>query len=118
MRVAEHQPVGFVLRAGEREPKESYADAFAGRAIHADPVLWEQENEGVAGNQGTGSEPQARVATDGIDGNRSRVSEAEAEPARRRPSDLSVLAERNQGGARQPGVEHRHHLYPDGAGLR
>ena len=49
---------------------------------------------------------------------RSCVSQAEAEPARRRPSDLPVLAERDHGGARQPGVQHGYHLYPDGAGLR
>src|SRR5216110_2467667 len=32
--------------------------------------------------------------------------------------DLSVPAERSGSGSRQSGVEHGHHLYKDGAGLR
>src|SRR5450756_2891682 len=117
MRVAGRQPLGFVLRTAGGERREPSADAFAGRAVHAGSVLWEQENEGVAGNRRLCSEPQARVTLDGFDGNRSRVSEAEAESAWGRPPDLPVLVERNHGGARQPGVEHRYHVYPDGAGI-
>ena len=47
-----------------------------------------------------------------------RLSEAEAEPTGRRPQDLPVPAERRDGGARQPGVEHRYHVHQDGAGFR
>src|SRR6266446_10938146 len=111
MRVAGRQPLGFVLRAGGRERREPGADAVAGRAVHADAVLWEQENDGVAGHRRPSSEPQARWAADGVAGHRSRVSEAEAEPAGGRPPDLPVLVERHHGGARQPGVEHGYHVY-------
>ena len=41
---------GLVLRAGGREQREPSADAVAGRAVHADAVLWEPEDDGVAGN--------------------------------------------------------------------
>src|SRR5205085_7790004 len=59
-------------------------------------------------------ESQAYLALAGFDGARSRVSEAEAERAWRRPPDLPLLVARNHGGARQPGMEHGYHLYPDG----
>src|SRR3954463_12533079 len=114
MRVAGGQPLGFVLRAVGRERREPSADAFARRAVHADSVLWKQENEGVADNRRLCREPQAYLALVGFDGARSRVSEAEAERAWRRPPDLPLLVARNHGGARQPGMEHGYHLYPDG----
>src|SRR4051794_20636617 len=91
MRVAGGQPLGFVLRAVGRERREPSADAFARRAVHADSVLWEQENEGVADNRRLCREPQAYLAFAGFDGARSRVSEAEAERAWRRPPDLPYL---------------------------
>src|SRR5579863_1662053 len=118
MRVAGRPSLGFVLRAGGRERREPGADAIAGRAVHADAILWEPENEGVAGQHGPSSESQTRCAADGVAGHRGRVSEAEAEPAGRRPPDLPILVAGHHGGARQPGVEHRYHVYPDGAGFR
>src|SRR5580658_2169605 len=118
MRVAGRQPLRLVLRAGGGERGELSPDAAAGRAVHADAVLWEPENDRVAGHGGPSSESQARFAADGVAGHRSRVSKTEAEPARGRPPDLPVLVARHHGGARQPGVEHGHHVHPDGAGLR
>ena len=53
-----------------------------------------------------------------VDGNRGRLSEAEAEPAGRRPQDLSVPAEGVRVDRAQPGVEHGYHVYKDGAGFR
>src|SRR4051812_18589542 len=86
----------------------------ARRAVHADSVLWKQENEGVADNRRLCRESQAYLALVGFDGARSRVSEAAAERAWRRPPDLPLLVARNHGGARQPSMEHGYHLYPDG----
>src|SRR5664280_2781565 len=51
MRVAGREPVRVVLRAGGRKRREPSAPAVAGRAVHTDAVLWEPENEGVAGNR-------------------------------------------------------------------
>src|ERR1019366_533401 len=87
-------------------------------ALYGGAVLREPENGGVARHAGFRCEPEARVAAYGIDGNRGRLSEAKAEPARRRPQDLSVLAERGWSGSRQSGVEHGHHVYKNGAGFR
>src|SRR3954465_11118531 len=114
MRVAGGQPLGFVLRAVGRERRETSADAFARRAVHADSVLWKQENEGVADNRRFCRELQVYLAFLCFYGALSRVSESKAERAWRRPPDLPLLVARNHGGARQPGMEHGYHLYPHG----
>src|SRR3954452_24773608 len=94
MRVAGGQPLGDVLRAVGRERREPSADAFARRAVHADSVLWKQENEGVADNRRLCRDPQAYLALVGFDGARSRVSEAAAERAwRRAPSFTPTCCE-------------------------
>jgi len=38
--------------------------------------------------------------------------------SREKTQDLPVPIERGNGGARQPGVEHGHHIHPDGSGFR
>ena len=43
-----------------------------------------------------------------------RVDWASGDTATRSP-DLPVFVERDHGGARQPGVEHGHHVHSDGA---
>src|SRR4051794_19379974 len=114
MRGAGGQRLGVVLRAVGRERREPSAGGFVSRAVHADSVLWKQENEGVAENRTICRESQAYRALVGFDGDPSRVSEAADERAWRRPPDLPLLVARNHGGARQPGMEHGYHLYPDG----
>src|SRR5947208_16827020 len=106
MRVAGGHALGFVLRPVGGDRREASPEELARRAVHADSVLWEQENEGVADNRRSCRESQAYLALAGFDGNRSRVSEAEAESAWRRPPDLPLLVARNHGGARQPSMEH------------
>ena len=68
MRVAGRRPLRLVLRAGGGERREPSADAAAGRAVHADAILWEQENDGVAGDRRASGESQARFAADGVAG--------------------------------------------------
>src|ERR1022692_42403 len=100
MRTAGAEPVGPVLRTAGRKRREPGVDAAAGRAVHAGAILREPENGGLARNAGIRGESEAGVAADDGDGNRGRVSEAEAESARRGAQDLSVPAERGRGRSR------------------
>src|ERR1700683_415004 len=118
MRIGGGEAGGPALRGSGRKRREPGVDAATGRTVHTGPVLREPENGGVARDAGFRGEPEASVAADGIDGDRGRLFEAEAEPAGRRSQDLSVPAERSGSGSRQSGVEHRHHVHKDGAGLR
>src|SRR6266566_2684112 len=90
MRTVGPEPVGPVLRTIGRRRREPGVDATAGRAVHASAILREPENGGMARNAGIRGEPETGVAADDGDGNRGRLSEAEAEPAGRRAQDLSV----------------------------
>src|SRR5579863_3114371 len=94
MRTAGREPVRPVLRAAGGKRRKPGVDAVAGRTVHTDTVLWEPENGGVARHSGIPCEPEARIATDGTDGNRGGLSEAEAQPAGRRSQNLPVPAER------------------------
>src|ERR1035441_6428774 len=118
MRVAGRQPRRLVLRTSGRKRRELAADEIAGRTLHTGAVLRQPEDDRVACHTRARSESQTDLAADASDGTGGRLSEAEAEPAGRRPQDLPVPAERRDGGARQSGVEHGHHVHPDGAGLR
>src|SRR5437763_6316060 len=50
----------------------------------------------------------------GPDRLRLRVETSSRLDERMVPEDLPLLVARNHGGARQPGMEHGYHLYPDG----
>ena len=65
--------------------------------VHAGAVLRKPKNGEVAGGRGLSSESQTDLAIDGGDGNRGRLSKAEAEPAGRRAQDLSVPVEGRHG---------------------
>src|SRR6202051_3226838 len=117
MRTAGREPVRPVLRAVGRKRRKPGVDAVAGRTVHTDTILREPENGGVAGRAGIQCEPEAGIATDGTDGNRGGLSEAEAQPAGRRSQDLPVPAERGGSGPRQSGVERRHYVYKNGTGF-
>src|SRR5688572_29016680 len=118
MRVVGRQPLRVVLRVSGREPGEPSTHATAGRAVHPDAVLWKPEDDGVAGEQGPCSEPQARLAAHESYGHRSGLPETEAEPTGGRTPDLPVPVTRHDGAAGQPGVEHGYHVHSDGAGFR
>jgi hypothetical protein len=79
--------------AAGRKRREPAVDAAARRTVHADSVLRESANGGVAGNTGFRGESEAGRTAYGSDGHCGRVSEAETEPAGRRPQDLPVPAE-------------------------
>src|SRR6202166_5463618 len=117
MRPAGRDPVRPVLRGGGRKRRKPCVEAVSGRTVHTDTILREPENGGVARRAGIECEPEAGIATDGTDGNRGALSEAEAQPAGRRSQDLPVPAERGGSGPGQSGVEHRHYVYKNGAGF-
>src|SRR6202051_3796884 len=117
MRTAGREPARPVLRAVGRKRRKPGVDAVAGRTVHTDTILREPENGGVARRAGIQCETVAGIATECTDGNRARLSKAEAQPAGRRSQDLPIPAERSGSGPRQSGVEHGHYVYKNGAGF-
>src|SRR2546430_2279723 len=67
-----------------------------------------------AGRGRLADQPQARAAADAADGDRGARTEAEDDPARAGPQDLSLSAARHDDRPAEPGLGGRHHLHqPD-----
>src|ERR1035438_7028065 len=105
----------FRAKAASIKPRRSSGV----RSLHDSRAsLRKPANDGVANNPRIRGESQAHLASYGDDGNRSRLPEAQAEPAWGRPQDLPIPVERIDGRPSRSGLEHRYHVYQDGAGLR
>ena len=113
MRIINSQPIELLPHAGRRERRQSGADARHRRAVPEDAVLWLAPDGPGAQHATPAAQSQARSTTDATDGPGSRVPQAADHAARRKPQDLPVFIARSEDRASQPGVERRHHVYPD-----
>ena len=118
VRVDRTGAIESVLSAAGRERTESAADAIDRRAIHKAAVLRSAENDLVAARSRTRGQSQASRAIDARDGTECDLSQAATFSTSSGAPNLPLPVARSESHASQPGVEHRHHLHPDGARIR
>ena len=115
MRVARSVAQWVLLRAGGGECGQSGGDAPAGRTAPGATHFWQSQADGAAAARRLGDQSQAGGAVDGLDGAGDGVSQALAEPAGGRASDLPVPAGRAGNHGSGSGLVQRHHVCSDGA---
>src|SRR6266571_5492729 len=114
MRVGRDLTERVLLRAGAGESGELGLDASVGRIASKTSGLWESEANSYPSPRRPGGQPQARGAAAGVDGIRSRLSQAQPEPTWRRAPDLPVPLGRAGNQRSGPSLVQRHHLRADG----
>src|ERR1051326_7257674 len=114
MRVGRYLAQRVLLRAGAGERGEPGTDAAVGRAASGISCVWEPTTDGAVATRGPAGQPQASGAAPGVDGARSGLSQAQPEPARRGPPDLSLPLGRPGNQRSGPGLVQRHHVRADG----
>ena len=102
---------GAVLPAVRRERRESLADAVARRAVHANAVLWRDQNDRLAGQARSCGQFETGTATAAADGPGSHLREATAVGSRVRTQDLSVSAAQPEDRSARPRLGRRYHLH-------
>src|SRR5712692_1562661 len=109
--------VELVLPAGPTVGDDAGVTRPAGRAVHADAVLWIPPDDGLAAERGVPRQSQARAPAAAAIGVGGDLSEAQDEYASAGPSDLSVPVARSADHAGGPGLELGHHVHPVGTGV-
>jgi hypothetical protein len=117
VRVAGLVPLELVLQEQGRQPTESAVDAIDRRAVYAETVFRLAEDHRLAAQAGTPGEPQASRTADADNGAGGDLSEASAEQARARPSNLSIPSSEYEGGAAESGMVYGHNLCAAGPGI-
>src|SRR3712207_1397389 len=117
MRPAGAAAVELVLPAGATARADAGATRSAGRAVHADAVLWVPPDDCLAAAGGLSSQSQTRAAPAAAAGAGDALPEAQDQYAGAGASDLSVPVAWLADHARGPGLELGHPLHSVGAGL-
>ena len=104
-----------VLQADGGERREPAVDAFAGRAVHPDAVLWGAPDEVLAQPARLWGEREARATTAAANGAGSDLSETPVITAWAGTSHLSVSSAGDAHRATRPSLGQRHHIYPSTA---
>src|SRR5262245_6549334 len=112
------ESIKLVLSADRRERGEPESDAIDRRAVNADALLRDSQDDRVAEEERARGQSQTREAADADDGAGSNLSETTSQPAGARSSDLSIFIAWNQCYASRSGLEHRYYLHPPEARLR
>ena len=111
MRAGRFSAIELLLRSDLRERTEPVAAAFARRAVHALPFLWQPPHAGgTEARRRVRHQPQTHSTVDGCSRTGGDLSEAASEPASSGPRDPSLSAARPRDQLRQPGLEQRYYL--------
>jgi transposase len=107
-----------LLPGRRRERSEFDADAPARRAVHANAVLWRDQDDRLAGQKRSCGQREARTTTAAADGTGSHLREAEAVRSRAGTSDLSIPAAGFSDREAERVLGDRHHVHPIEARFR
>src|SRR4051812_39175732 len=117
MRAGRPAAVELVLRAGGAVGDDAGATRPAGRAVHADAVLWGAPDDRLAARHWVPRQPEAGAPLAAAAGVGGALPQAAHECAGAWASPVSVSAARGADHLRRPSVVERHHLHSVGAGL-
>src|SRR6266849_7204217 len=117
MRAGGAATVELVLRAGGAVGDNAGAARPAGRAVHADAVLWGAPDDRLAARRRGPRQPEAGAPPAAAAGVGGTLPQAAHECAGAWASLGSISAARGADHLRRPSVVERHHLHSVGAGL-
>jgi hypothetical protein len=103
--------VGVVLRRRTRDRRESAVDAANRRAVHADTVLRDPEDDPVAVRARVRGQRETDPPVDAANGTGGDLSEAAVVGSGARTSHLSVSSKRTEDQSAESGLVQRHHLH-------
>ena len=118
MRIGRFGTIELLLSGSRRNGGESPDHAVAGRNIYPQALLWGSPHGCPIGESRFLGQSQTGSSIAAFNGAGDHLSEAKTEPGRSRPQNISLSPERIKYQSTEPGMEHRHHIYPITAGFR
>lgn len=115
MRLAGGRAVGALLSARRPFVGDGGAGARARPGVYRLSLFWQSADGLLAGDAGVCGESQARESLDAGVGTRRHLSRPAHDDSAARSSRVSLFIARDGHLDGQPGMEHRHHLYPPAA---